>query len=261
MKSYVEELFSLDGRVALVTGGSRGIGEMIAESFVRAGASVYIAARNSTPCQATAERLRSLGRCTALTADVSNMHGVQSLRDDVASREDHLDILVNNAGGAWGEPLETFSERGWERDMNLNVKSAFFLTQALLPLLQKKATPNAPSQVINIGSISGFPSNTNVYGGFAYSASKAAVHQLTPVLAKELAGRHIHVNAIAPGYFPSKLSSGLYHDEASERALLDTVLTKSMGTPDDIGALAIAIATNRYMLGNVIPIDGGALIA
>lgn len=261
MKSYVERLFSLDGRIALVTGGSRGIGEMIAEAFVRAGASVYIAARHSAPCQATAERLRSLGRCTALTADVSNTQGVQSLRDDFASREDHLDILVNNAGGAWGEPLETFSERGWERDMNLNVKSTFFLTQALLPLLQKNATRDAPSQVINIGSIAGFASNTNVYSGFAYSASKAAVHQLTPVLAKELAGRHIHVNAIAPGYFPSKLSSGLYQDEAAEAALLDTVLTKSMGSPDDVGALAIAIATNRYMLGNVIPLDGGALIA
>lgn len=261
MKSYVEELFSLEGRVALVTGGSRGIGEMIAGSFVKAGASVYIAARHPTPCQATAERLRPLGRCTALTADISTLRGVQSLRDDIASREDHLDILVNNAGGAWGEPLETFSERGWERDMNLNVKSAFFLTQALLPLLQKQATRDAPSQVINIGSISGFPGNTNVYNGFAYSVSKAAVHQMTSVLAKELAGRHIHVNAIAPGFFPSKLSAGLFNDEASEKALLDTVLTNKMGAPDDIGALAIAIATNRYMLGNVIPIDGGALIA
>jgi len=155
------------------------------------------------------------------------------------------------------EPVDTFSERAWDHVMDLNVKSPFFLTQAFLPLLQAKATADSPSQVINIGSIAGYHGNTSA---FSYGPSKAAIHQLTRVLADELADRHIHVNAIAPGFFPSRLSAPYMEDEKRHQALLDSIPLGRMGRPEDIGGLAIAIAANRYLLGSVIGIDGGAVL-
>lgn len=255
MSDYLESLFSLKGKVALVTGGSRGIGEMISEALVRAGARVYIVARKTGECEATAERICTFGECIAVTGDVKTMEGIQALKTDIASREHHLDILVNNAGTAWVEPVDTFSERAWDHVMDLNVKSPFFVTQAFLPLLEVNARAEAPSQVINIGSIAGYQENTSA---FSYGPSKAAIHQLTRVLADELAPRHIHVNAIAPGFFPSRLTAGYMDDDQQHKALLDSIPLKRMGRAEDIGALAIAIATNRYMLGNIVPIDGGA---
>jgi len=258
MSDYLESLFSLKGKVALVTGGSRGIGEMIAESLVRAGARAYIIARKTAECEATAERISAWGDCIAITADVKTIEGIQSLKSTMESREDHLDILVNNAGTAWVEPVDTFSERAWDHVMDLNVKSAFFMTQALLPLLGAKATAQDPSQVINIGSVAGYKGNTSA---FSYGPSKAAVHQLTRVLADELAPRHIHVNAIAPGFYPSRLTAGYMADEQENQALLDSIPLRRMGRTEDIGALAIAIAANRYMVGTVVPVDGGVSIA
>jgi len=258
MCDYLESLFSLKGKVALVTGGSRGIGEMIAESLVRAGARAYIIARKTAECEATAERISAWGDCIAVSADVKTIEGIQSLKSTMESREDHLDILVNNAGTAWVEPVDTFSERAWDHVMDLNVKSAFFMTQALLPLLGAKATAQDPSQVINIGSVAGYKGNTSA---FSYGPSKAAVHQLTRVLADELAPRHIHVNAIAPGFYPSRLTAGYMADEQENQALLDSIPLRRMGRTEDIGALAIAIAANRYMVGTVVPVDGGVSIA
>ena len=255
MNDYLDSLFSLKGKVALVTGGSRGVGEMIAEALVRAGARVYIAARKTAGCEATAERLSTFGDCIAISADVKTMEGIQLLKTDIASRENHLDILVNNAGTAWVEPVDTFSERAWDHVMDLNVKSPFFVTQAFLPLLQANATADAPSQVINIGSVAGYKGNTSA---FSYGPGKAAVHQLTRVLADELAPRHIHVNAIAPGFFPSSLTAPYLADARQHQALLDSIPLRRMGRAEDLGALVIAIATNRYMLGNIVPIDGGA---
>ena len=257
MTDYLESLFSLQGRTALVTGGSRGIGEMIAEALARAGARVYIAARKQPECEATAERISAFGECIAIIADVKSREGIQALKASIASREDHLDILVNNAGTAWVEPVDTFSERAWDHVMDLNVKSPFFVTQAFLALLEAKATADSPSQVINIGSVAGYRGNTSA---FSYGPSKAAIHQLTRVLADELAHRHIHVNAIAPGFFPSRLSAPYMEDEDRYEALLDSIPLRRMGRPEDIGALAIAIAANRYLLGSIITIDGGAML-
>jgi NAD(P)-dependent dehydrogenase (short-subunit alcohol dehydrogenase family) len=255
MNEYLESLFSLEGKVALVTGGSRGVGEMISEALVRAGARVYIVARKSAPCEATAERLCAFGECIAISADVLTMEGIQSINTAIGSREDHLDILVNNSGTAWVEPVDTFSERAWDRVMDLNVKSPFFIAQTFLPLLEANANQDSPSQIINIGSIAGFTGNTSA---FSYGPSKAAIHQLTRVLADELAPRHIHVNAIAPGFFPSQLTAPYLADEQQTKTMIEAIPAKRIGRAEDIGALAIAIATNRYMLGSIIPIDGGA---
>ena len=255
MNDYLESLFSLKGKVALVTGGSRGIGEMISEALVRAGARVYIVARKTAPCEATAERLCAFGECIPIGADVLTKEGIQSLKSDIGSRENHLDVLVNNAGTAWVEPVDTFSERAWDRVMDLNVKSPFFIAQAFLPLLEAHASQDSPSHIINIGSIAAYTGNT---GAFSYGPSKAAIHQLTRVLADELAPRHIHVNAIAPGFFPSQLTAPYLADAQQTKAMIEDIPAKRMGTSEDIGALAIAIATNRYMLGSIIPIDGGA---
>ncbi len=257
MSEYLESLFSLKGKVALVTGGSRGIGAMIAESLVRAGARVYIVARETAHCEATADRISAFGKCIAISADMNTTEGIQSLKTAIISHEDRLDILVNNAGTAWVEPIDTFSEKAWDRVMDLNVKSPFFIIQALLPLLEASAGKDSPANIINIGSIAGFRGNTSA---FSYGPSKAALHQLTRVLAEELAPRHIHVNAIAPGYFPSRLSAPLYEDEEQEKSLLNSIPARRLGRIEDIGALSITIATNRYMLGNIIPIDGGILI-
>ena len=255
MGDYLESLFSLKGKVALVTGGSRGVGEMIAEALVRAGARAYIVARKTADCEATAQRISAFGDCIAISADVKTMEGIQSLKAAFGSRESHLDILVNNAGTAWVEPLDTFSERAWDHVMDLNVKSPFFLAQAFLPLLEANAGADSPSHIINIGSVSAYQGNTSA---FSYGPSKAAIHQLTRVLADELAPRHIHVNAIAPGFFPSKLTAVYLEDERQKKALLDSIPARRLGRAEDIGALAIAIATNRYMLGSIVPIDGGA---
>jgi len=255
MSDYLESLFSLKGKNALVTGGSRGIGEMIAEALVRAGARVYIVARKTAGCQAAAERISEYGECIAISADVKTLEGIQALKAGISSREGHLDILVNNAGTAWVEPIDTFSERAWDHVMDLNVKSAFFVTQAFLPLLAAKAGPEDPSQVINIGSVAAYKGNTSA---FSYGPSKAALHQLTRVLADELIPRHIHVNAIAPGFFPSSLTAPYLADERQHEALIDSIPLRRMGRAEDLGALAIAIATNKYLLGSIIPIDGGA---
>jgi len=257
MSDFLESLFSLEGKVALVTGGSRGIGEMIAEALVGAGARVYIVARKAAECQATANRISALGECIAVSGDVKTMEGIEALKIHIAARESHLDILVNNAGTAWVEPVDTFSERAWDHVMDLNVKSPFFVTQAFLPLLEARASADTPTQVINIGSIAGYQGNTSA---FSYGPSKAAVHQLTRVLADELALRHIRVNAIAPGFFPSRLTTGYMEDEDQNKALLESIPLRRMGRAEDIGALAIAIAANRYMVGSVVTIDGGATI-
>ena len=257
MSGYLDSLFSLRGKTALVTGGSRGIGEMIAEALLRAGARVYIVARKAEVCTETAARLAQHGECQPLVGDIANLEGIRALKAELEEREQRLDILVNNAGKVWAAPVDTFSEKSWDVVMDLNVKAPFFLTQALLPLLEAHATEDSPSQVINIGSTAGIRGNT---GAFSYGPSKAAIHQLTKVLADELAPRHIHVNAIAPGFFPSQLSASYSEDEGAEKALLATIPARRMGSPRDIAGLVIAMAGNRYLMGAVVPIDGGLLL-
>ena len=261
-----DDIFSIRGKVALVTGGSRGIGEMIAAGFLAAGAKVYISSRKADVCDATAERLSKThgGTCISLPADLSQMSGTESLAARLAEKEDKLDILVNNAGAAWGAPIESFPEVGWDKVMDTNVKGVFFLTQKLLPLLRKAAAEGAPARVINIGSIDGLKSAA--FDTFSYGASKAAVHHLTRFLASHLTKERILCNAIAPGPYPTwMLSTGVGFGGETENADWDRVgrgnPSGRVGTPEDIAGLAIFLSSRagEFVVGQVIASDGGAV--
>jgi NAD(P)-dependent dehydrogenase (short-subunit alcohol dehydrogenase family) len=248
-------MFSIRGKIALVTGGSRGIGLMIARSYVEAGATVYITSRTVEVCDAVAEELSAVGRCISLPTDLSTMGGVQSLCGELAEREEKLHILVNNAGAAWGEPIETFPEEGFDKITDLNLKSLFFLTRDLLPMLEKAASSEDPARVINIGSIDGL--RVPFVPNFSYAAAKAAVHHLTRMLAVHLGGRKITVNAVAPGFFPSKMTQFLlenYREKFEEACPLGRI-----GEPADMAGIAVFLASRAasYINGAVIPVDGG----
>jgi NAD(P)-dependent dehydrogenase (short-subunit alcohol dehydrogenase family) len=251
----IPELFSVRGKVALITGGSSGIGLMIARGFVEAGARVYIASRKREACDAVAAELTALGHCVAIAADVSKREGRLSLVEQLAAHEPQLDVLVNNAGTSWGAPIEEYPEQGFEKVMQTNLDAVFFLTRDCLPLLQKAASPESTSRVINIGSVDGI--GVPFIDNYAYSASKAAVHHLTRVLARRFAGRHINVNAIAPGPFESKMTEWLL-DTYQERLEKDCPLGR-IGSPSDMAGLAIFLASRAgaYVNGAIIPIDGG----
>jgi NAD(P)-dependent dehydrogenase (short-subunit alcohol dehydrogenase family) len=252
------ELFSLKGKTALVTGGSRGIGLMIARGYLEAGAKVYISARKKEACDEAARQLSALGECISIPADLSTLAGCEHLANELKTRETALQILVNNAGAAWGAPLETYPEAGWDKVMDTNVKGVFFLTQQLLPLLAAAATPADPARVINIGSIDGIkvPHVEN----YAYAPSKAAVHHLTHVLAVKLGPRYITVNAVAPGPFESKMTEWMLENF---RAEIETQCPlKRIGQPSDMAGVAIYLASRAgaYVNGVVIPVDGGICI-
>jgi 2-deoxy-D-gluconate 3-dehydrogenase len=264
----LDHLFSVEGKVALVTGGSRGIGEMIAAGLLTNGATVYISSRKADVCDATAERLAAEygGTCVSLPADLSGLDGIESLASALSEREERLDILVNNAGVSWGAPLEEFPENGWDKVFDTNVKGVFFLTQRLLPLLEAAATAEDPSRVINIGSIDGI--RTPVFDTHSYGPSKAAVHALTRQMAAKLVKRHVLVNAIAPGPFPTwMLSTGVGTGGDVDGTDWDAVgsLTPSgrVGTPEDIAGLAIFLSSRAgaYTVGEVITCDGGAVVS
>ncbi len=251
----MNDLFDLAGKVALVTGGSRGIGEMIAEGFVANGVKTYISARKAEACDATAARLSETGECVSVPADLSSAEGIATLVDEIKGREDKLDILVNNAGAVWGQPIETFPESAWDKVMTINVKSPFFLTQALLPLLENAASAEDPARVIMVGSIDGL--NVNAMPTFAYGPSKAAVHHLARTLAAHLAPRNITANAIAPGLFPSQMTAEII-DKMGEQIVKGTPLQRA-GRPEDMAGVAIYLASKAasFVTGVVIPVDGG----
>ena len=235
----MKNLFDVSGKVALVTGGSRGIGEMIAEGFVANGVKTYISARKAEACDATAARLSEQGECISIPADLSTAEGIQTLAEEINSRESQLDILVNNAGATWGAPIEEFPEVGWDKIMDINVKGPFFLTQALLPLLEASASAEDPARIINVGSIDGL--NVNILPTFSYGPSKAAIHHLTRMLASHLASRHITANAIAPGPFPSKMMEHTLNT-MGER-IRQGVPLKRVGEPADMAGAAIYLAS------------------
>jgi NAD(P)-dependent dehydrogenase (short-subunit alcohol dehydrogenase family) len=248
------DLFSIAGKTALVTGGSRGIGRMIAAGYVRAGARVFVSSRDADACGATAKELAADGECTALPANLSTETGCRALADQLLGREERLDILVNNAGNTWGAPLEDFDDAAWDRVLSLNVKGVFHTTKFLLPLLEAASAHDDPARVINIGSIDGI--HVPVLETYSYSASKAAVHQLTRHLAKRLAPR-ITVNAIAPGPFESKMMRATL--ESFGEQIAASAPLRRIGRPDDMAGTAIFLASRAgaYLTGAVIPVDGG----
>jgi NAD(P)-dependent dehydrogenase (short-subunit alcohol dehydrogenase family) len=251
----VKDLFSIAGKVALVTGGSRGIGFMIARGFVEAGAKVYISARKADACEAAAAELSQHGTCNALPADLSTEAEARRLAEAIAAREPAVHILVNNAGANWGAPLAEFPDEAWDKVLALNVKAIFHLTRAMLPQLEKAASAADPARVINIGSIDGL--SVPELDTFAYSASKAAVHHLTRVLAKKLAPKKITVNAVAPGPFESKMMAQTLRSFG--KLIVESCPLKRIGEPEDMAGVAIYLASRAgaYVTGAVIPVDGG----
>lgn len=256
-----EDLFSLKGRVALITGGSRGIGKMIAEGYLASGAArVYITARKAGPCEATAKELTEKfdGECIALPIDISTVAGCERLADEIIRREPKLDILVNNAGTAWAATLEEFPENGWDKVMNLNVKSLFFLTRALAKPLRAAASAARPAKVINIASIDGI--FVNPLETYPYQASKAAVIHLTRRMASKLIRDNVVVTAIAPGAFQSDMNTAA-RDHAD--AVAQRVPARRIGSPEDMAGVAIYLASRAgdYVVGNTIAVDGGVVYA
>jgi NAD(P)-dependent dehydrogenase (short-subunit alcohol dehydrogenase family) len=248
------DLFSISRKTALVTGGSRGIGLMIARGFVEAGARVYISSRKAAVCDSVTAELSEKGECVSLPADLSSEDECQRLAGELANREDKLDILVNNAGATWGAPLVEQDDATWERVYAINVKAVFHLTKFCLPLLQASGTADDPARVINIGSIDGI--QVPMLETYSYSSSKAAVHQLTRHLASKLAPE-ITVNAVAPGPFESKMMAATL--EAFGDSIAASAPMKRIGRPDDMAGVAIYLASraSAFVTGAVIPVDGG----
>jgi NAD(P)-dependent dehydrogenase (short-subunit alcohol dehydrogenase family) len=253
------ELFSIAGRTALVTGGSRGIGRMIAAGFLKAGARrVYISARKAAACEQTARALSAFGDCVAIPADVSNQAGIKGLVDALSARESALDILVNNAGAAWSAPFDEFPETGWDKVVDLNLKAPFFLTQALAPMLRAAASRARPAKVINIASIDGI--SANPLETYSYHGSKAGLIHLTRRMALRLIQDDIVVSGIAPGPFASDMNTAA-RDESDKVAA--RVPAGRIGTDDDMAGVAIYLASRAgdYVVGETIAVDGGVTIA
>jgi NAD(P)-dependent dehydrogenase (short-subunit alcohol dehydrogenase family) len=253
----VKDLFSVEGKTVLVTGGSRGIGLMIARGFVEHGARVYVSSRKAEVCDEVAGELSKLGTCVSLPADCGSEAGCQGLADALGERETALHVLVNNAGANWGAPLEEYPDDAWDKVLALNVKAVFHLTRACLPLLEKGSAPGDPARVINIGSIDGL--KAPLLDTYAYSSSKAAVHHLTRHLASKLAPT-ITVNAVAPGPFESKMMAATL--ERFRDGIVASCPMGRIGEPEDMAGVAIYLASRAgaYVTGTVIPVDGGITV-
>ena len=264
MEMDFSNLFSVAGKTVVVTGGSRGIGEMISAGFLANGAKVIISSRKADACEESVERLKGQygGEIYAIPSDVGQMVGIEHLAKEIAEREDKVDVLINNAGVAWGAKLEDFPEHGWDKVMDVNVKGLFFLTQKLMPLLRKSASADNPARVINIASIDGM--HTSPMSGFAYGTSKAAVIHLTRFMGAHLAGEHILCNGIAPGPFPTyMLSTGVGFKGETEgvdwQKIGDQNPSGRVGQPSDIAGLAMFLSSraSNYITGHTVPCDGG----
>jgi NAD(P)-dependent dehydrogenase (short-subunit alcohol dehydrogenase family) len=254
-------LFSLEDKVALVTGGSGGIGAMVAEGLLGAGARVYIASRKKDACDRVASELSSIGPCTPLPANVATAEGRASLAEALSSKERCLHILVNNAGASWGAPYEEYPDAAFDKVLGLNVTAPFALTRDLTPMLERGATPDDPARVVNVGSVAGLRAERLIgTGTFAYSASKAALHHLTRTLAMELGPRGITVNAIAPGFFQSRMTADVLKHRAKE--ITAACPLGRIGRPAEMAGAVVYLASRAgaYTNGAVIPIDGGTSV-
>ena len=251
-------MFDVHGKTVLITGGSSGIGRMMAEGFLRAGATVWINARQSGPLEAVCEELSALGTVHAVQADLGTEAGVATLVEAVTTKAQKLDVLINNAGIAQAAPFDEYPDSAWPQLMTLNVQVPFMLSQRLMPLLQAAATPESPARIINIGSVAGLTTSTS--RTFAYAPSKAAVHQLTRSLARELALRNILVNCIAPGFFPTNMTADYLNGDERKQRVLKGIPLGRVGREIDIAGLALFLSSpaSTYMTGNIIPLDGGS---
>ena len=259
MSLSLTSVFGIEGKIALVTGGGRGLGKTIAEGFLAAGAAkVYIASRDAEALEATAKELSPEGKCIAIPANLASVEGCKALGDELKARESKLHILVNNSGAAWGGPLTDFPEAGWDKVFNLNVKTPFYLTGELVGLMEAAGTHEDPARLINIGSIAGEVAAS--LGAFPYGLSKGAIHQFTQMMALELAPKHITSNAIAPGRFPSKMTEYVQKDKEAYDAEVQAIPLKRWGQEEDIAGTAVFLSSNAgaFITGAIIPVDGGA---
>jgi NAD(P)-dependent dehydrogenase (short-subunit alcohol dehydrogenase family) len=254
------DLFSVAGRTALVTGGATGIGRICAEALLSAGARVLIASRKAEACEAVARELSAIGPCEGFGGTVASEQGVAALAEEVRRRTGRLDILVNNAGANWGAPFEKFEWKAWDRVLGVNVTGLFTLTRDLMPLLVESGSQQRPATIINIGSVMG--TITQSESAYAYAASKSAVHHLTRILAIEFAGRHVTVNAIAPGPFKTKMTAFTLDKQAGLAAALSAVPMGRLGRPEDLAATVLYLAGRggAYTTGAIIPVDGGVSV-
>lgn len=246
-----DPLFGVDGKVVLITGGSRGIGEMIAQAFVVRGARVFITARKEKECEETAARLSRDGSCTAIAGDVSTAEGIAQIGSLLKAEADSLDVLINNAGATWGAPVDAFPTSGWDKTMDVNLKGPFFLIQQLLPMLRRSTA----ARILNIASIDGL--RPPQFDTFAYSASKAGLIMLTRHLAKALAGENILVNAIAPGFFRTKMTNAILSDDETD--IVAHIPLARLGEAADLAGMALFLASSAsaYVTGATLACDGG----
>lgn len=255
----MKALFDVSGKTAIVTGGSSGIGAMIARGFVENGVKTYISARKEGPLMAKAEELSEYGTCVPLQADLSTVDGIERFVSEVSEREGHIDILVNNAGANWVVPIDDFPENGWDKVMTINIKSMFFMTQKCLPLLRKNGTAEDPARIVNIASIHGF--DNPGMPAYAYSASKSGVVHLTKHLATDLAKDKINVNAIAPGLFPSNMTKAAVENDQIYKMAVSRIPRGRAGEPEDIAGTAIFLTSRAgaWVDGHTIVLDGGEI--
>lgn len=254
----MKNLFSVDGKTVVITGGSSGIGAMMAQGFLEGGAKVFITARKVDRLMAKAEELSAFGECHAIPGDMSTVDGIETFVAALSEKTDHIDVLINNAGANWVAPIDSFPEAGWDKVMDINVKSIFFMTQKCLPLL-KNGTEDDPARVINIASIHGL-SNPGL-PSYSYSASKSSVVHLTKHLATDLAGRKINVNAIAPGYFPSMMTKDITENDQMQKMVVSRIPRQRPGSPEDIAGTALYLASRAgaWTVGHTVVLDGGMI--
>lgn len=252
------ELFSVAGKVAVVTGGAKGVGAMISTSLVQAGAEVLIVARGGGENEAFAAGLASEGRCSFLAHDLATMQGVRSAAADIAKRAPRLNLLVNNAGTFTAAPVDAIDDTQWDREFAVNLRAPFFLVQSLLPQLKAAVKPGDPARIVNIGSIAALWAKSS--SAYAYGATKAGVHQLTRMLASDLTRQGITVNAIAPGFFPSDMTAGFFDAVPGlEQQIVEGIPANRLGTAEDIGGSVIFLASRAgaYLSGAILPVEGG----